>query len=403
MRKKKNRNITILSILVIFIGIGFAYLSANLSINGQSLFKKVEWSIYLDNIVEIGDSTNSGTATINQDQDTINFSTTLNTPGDIYSFTFDVVNDGTVDAVLESIEIDDSDLPDFMEVTAKYSDGEVISPTEGINIGDLLSKQNSEKILVIVRYKEDISVDDLPSEAGTTNMSITLNYAQHKRSDNALVKVYYNHNFIYSSTEQDNYTTSEGHIEITLNDNDEYEFEITPSSNDATFNVDSGLYLRPDSLYDFPPAGKYLINIDDLNRGTLGSYKDYYSENITGEKVIVYAYYEDSGNMVQIKPETENLLVTIPYQKKIYIAVRILNGSGNTYTFKNAGISLTEVVQHNQNETVEKEFENDLSCETYTGSEWYTEKALTNQVLNHKNLKNNQILYANTLKDEHCG
>ena len=402
MKNKKNKNTTILSILVLFMVVGFAYLSTNLSINGQTLFKKVEWNIYLDNIVEIKDSTNSGTAEVTQDKDTINFNATLNKPGDVYEFTFDVINDGTVDAVLDSIEIDDTNLPTFMEVSAIYSDGEEITPTEGSTKGDILSKKSSEKIKVIVKYKENISVADLPSEPGTTNMSITLNYVQHKVNDNGLLKVYYNHNFIYSTIEQGYYNLEQGLLEIVLNDND-YEFEITPASNDASFSVNPSLINTPDSLYSFPPEGKYLINMDSLNRGTLGSYKDYYEENLTGEKVLVYVYYEDSGNMIPIYPENDKLIVSIPNNEKIYVVVRIINGNGNTYTFKNAGISLVEIERHNKNDIVEKEFENDLSCETYTGSEWYTEKALTNQVLNHKNLKNNQILYANTLKDEHCG
>ena len=194
MKKNKNKNITILSILIIFMAIGFAYLSTNLSINGQTLFKKVEWNIYLDNIVEINDSKNSGTAEVNTDKDTINFNVALNKPGDVYEFTFDVINDGNIDAVLDSIEIDNTNLPVFMEVSAIYSDGEEITPTEGSTKGDILSRQSSEKIKVIAKYKEDISVEDLPSAPGTTNMSITLNYAQHKVNDNGLLKVYYNHN-----------------------------------------------------------------------------------------------------------------------------------------------------------------------------------------------------------------
>lgn len=402
MKKNKNKNITILSILIIFMAIGFAYLSTNLSINGQTLFKKVEWNIYLDNIVEINDSKNSGTAEVNTDKDTINFNVALNKPGDVYEFTFDVINDGNIDAVLDSIEIDNTNLPVFMEVSAIYSDGEEITPTEGSTKGDILSRQSSEKIKVIAKYKEDISVEDLPSAPGTTNMSITLNYVQHKVNDNGLLKVYYNHNFIYSTIQQGNFNLENGAIS-TWRSEGKYTFEITPSNDDATFSVDPGLYQREDSLYDFPPEGKYQINIDDLNSGRVATYNDYYQENISEEVVMVTLFYEEAGNMIPIYPENDKLIVSIPENKKIYVGVRIFNGNGNTYTFKDAGISLVEIERHNKNDIVEKEFENDLSCETYTGSEWYTEKALTNQVLNHKNLKNNQILYANTLVDSHCG
>ena len=401
MKKNKNKNITILSILIIFMAIGFAYLSTNLSINGQTLFKKVEWNIYLDNIVEINDSKNSGTAEVNTDKDTINFNVALNKPGDVYEFTFDVINDGNIDAVLDSIEIDNTNLPVFMEVSAIYSDGEEITPTEGSTKGDILSRQSSEKIKVIAKYKEDISVEDLPSAPGTTNMSITLNYAQHKVNDNGLLKVYYNHNFneienrlnyYRSLTQMDDGTIiSEQNTET-----NKYDLVITPNKDIAEFEV--GTLRRvtgrsPEFLIGFSQS--YIKTSDESK---IASYKDYYETPSTDVVELIYKYEDDNGNMQEILPINDDLLVNLP-DKLLKVYIRILNGNGNSYRIEDYSLMHVDIDRRKVKESplsIYYEYELGGGCEEHTATGWFTSKELTTQVTSLKGIKNNQMLYADT-------
>ena len=404
MRKNKNRNITILSILVVFIGIGFAYLSTNLSINGQSLFKKVEWDIYLDNIVEIVDSTNSGTATVNQDKDTINFSASLNTPGDVYGFTFDVVNDGTVDAYLESVDLDDSDLPDFMVVNIEYSDGQNITQTNGDLKGDILSRQNTEKIAVALMYKEDIDVDDLPTVAGTTNISISLNYAQYKRSDNALLKVYYNHNsartpsYYFPQPE----VTNDGTIVQQYNSvTDNYDVLITPSNDYAEFEIGTlrGTGNHPDF---YPGYNISYLGVSEADK--LASYKDYYEQPVNDKVEIIYKYVDEDGILREILPINEQMVISTP-NKNITAYIRILNGNGNTYTITNFYITHIDIIKDeidNGPSEIYSSYDLGGACEVHTATGWYTSLELTSEVTSLKGIKNNQILYADTEVESVC-
>lgn len=407
MKNKKNKNITILSILVLFMVVGFAYLSTNLSINGQTLFKKVEWNIYLDNIVEIKDSTNSGTAEVNTDKDTINFNATLNTPGDIYEFTFDVINDGTVDAVLDSIVIDDTNLPTFMEVSAIYSDGEEITPTEGSTKGDILSKKSSEKIKVIVKYKENISVADLPSEPGTTNMSITLNYAQHKVNDNGLLKVYYNHNFNELENRLNYYRSltqmDDGTIISEYNsETEEYDLVITPSKDVAEFEV--GTLRRvtgrsPEFLIGYSES--YIKTSDESK---IASYKDYYETPSTDVVELIYKYEDDNGHMQEILPINDDLLVNLP-DKLLKVYIRILNGNGNSYTIDDYSLMHVDIDRRRVKESplsIYYEYVLGGACVHHTATGWFTSKELTTQVTSLKGIKNNQMLYADTTTRGTC-
>ena len=401
MRKSKNKNITILSILIIFMAIGFAYLSTNLSINGQTLFKKVEWNIYLDNIVEINDSTNSGTAEVNTDKDTINFSATLNTPGDVYEFTFDVINDGTIDAVLESIVIDDTNLPTFMEVSAIYSDGEEIIPTEGSTKGDILSRQSSEKIKVIAKYKEDISIDDLPSVPGTTNMSITLNYAQHKVNDNGLLKVYYNHNanelnfdYFDTLTQMDDGTIiSDSTIESII---------ITPNKDIAEFEVGE-LRVRANGTTEFL-TGYSASYIKTSDESKIASYKDYYETPSTDVVELIYKYEDDNGHMQEILPINDDLLVNLP-EKTLKVYIRILNGNGNSYAINDFSLMHVDIDRRRIKESplpIYVQYMLSGACVNHTATGWFTSKELTTQVTSLKGIKNNQMLYADTETESVC-
>ena len=399
MKKNKNKNITILSILIIFMAIGFAYLSTNLSINGQTLFKKVEWNIYLDNIVEINDSKNSGTAEVNTDKDTINFNVALNKPGDVYEFTFDVINDGNIDAVLDSIEIDNTNLPVFMEVSAIYSDGEEITPTEGSTKGDILSRQSSEKIKVIAKYKEDISVEDLPSAPGTTNMSITLNYAQHKVNDNGLLKVYYNHNaneldleYYDTLTQMDDGTIiSEQNTETNKDD-----LVITPNKDIAEFEV--GTLRRvtgrsPEFLIGYSES--YIKTSDESK---IASYKDYYETPSTDVVELIYKYEDDNGHMQEILPINDDLLVNLP-DKLLKVYIRILNGNGNSYRIEDYSLMHVDIDRRRVKESplsIYYEYELGGGCDEHTATGWFTSKELTTQVTSLKGIKNNQMLYADT-------
>ena len=191
-RRKKNQYILILVVLLVSIGIGYAFLSQDLTINGTGKVAANNWSIYFDNLVlnqnNVALSTGDSAATINPTTLTdVTYTITLQKPGDFYEFTVDVVNDGSIDAMIGSVsnklggvEIDATHpLPSYLNYTVTYSDG---GP---IQVNQLLEQNTSETYKVRLEYRTDITANDLPSTSQTLTLNFSVEYVQ--ADENAII------------------------------------------------------------------------------------------------------------------------------------------------------------------------------------------------------------------------
>lgn len=191
MRRKNNNLLVILFLLfVLSIGIGYAYLSSNLTINGSTNVVGNTWDVHFANLQVSSGSVEATTeAAIDTNDNTlINYSVNLEKPGDFYEFTVDVVNggsiDGMIDAITSNISINNAPLiaittetlPSYLDFSLTYSDGTAIIPNHKLDAG------TQEKYKVRVEFKEDISENDLPSSSQNLNISITANYKQKNSS-----------------------------------------------------------------------------------------------------------------------------------------------------------------------------------------------------------------------------
>ena len=192
-RKRKNKYLVLLFLLVLTLGIGYAFLNQDLTINGTGKVTANNWSIYFDNLVpnqnNVALSTGDSAAVINPTTLTdVTYTITLQKPGDFYEFTVDVVNDGSLDAMVSTVsnklggvEIDTTHpLPNYLNYSVTYSDGVSIAPNHLLEAGD------TETYKVRLEYKTDITANDLP----TTNQSLTINFSVEyvQADDNAIAK-----------------------------------------------------------------------------------------------------------------------------------------------------------------------------------------------------------------------
>lgn len=170
--KKKKYVLLVLGILLL-IGIGYAALSANLKINGSSGIKNSKWIIYFDNIENEKGRVISN-ATINDDKTEIDFTIELKKPGDLYEFNVDTVNDGTIDAMIESIEMDDipEKYEDVITFKVTYNDGTELKECDELNA------ESRRNLRVYVLYREDIETSDLPEEEESISLKFKINYTQ---------------------------------------------------------------------------------------------------------------------------------------------------------------------------------------------------------------------------------
>ncbi|MBQ3306793.1 MAG: hypothetical protein IJG68_01210 [Bacilli bacterium] len=181
--RKNNKQVTTYFILLslLLIAVVYAILQANLQINGTAKIKANTWDIHFNNIQVNENSVSIGTgdspATIDPNNNCkVDFEVTLGVPGDFYEFTIDVVNAGTIDGMIGTINktlIVNNEpvesIPDYLDYIVTYSDGIEILENHKIEAG------TTETYLVRLEFKTDI--EELP-ETSTISTSLEPQYIQ---------------------------------------------------------------------------------------------------------------------------------------------------------------------------------------------------------------------------------
>ena len=189
MRYKELRRkyITFFSIALLFtIGLVYALLQANLQINGTAKIQSATWDIHFANIQVDSGSVPIGTgdspATIDTENNCyLSFSTTFELPGDYYRFTFDAVNEGGINARIDSVSAVLSSggspvsVPDYLEFYVTTLDG------RAVNSGQVIRPGASETYVVYAGFRGEAEM--LPSTDTTYSYSISFNFTQTEKND----------------------------------------------------------------------------------------------------------------------------------------------------------------------------------------------------------------------------
>ena len=176
MRKRRKLNIVlILFVVILLFGLGYAYLTTTLSINGTTDVESNTWNVYWDNI-QVSSGSVTGTQVITQptidtNKTAVSFHVNLKQPRDFYEFTVDAKNIGSIDAMIDTITKTTS-IPNYLNYTVTYDDD--IELTEK----QLLKANSTEKYKVRVEYRSDIDVIELPSTPESISLTFGLSYSQ---------------------------------------------------------------------------------------------------------------------------------------------------------------------------------------------------------------------------------
>ena len=180
IKMKKVR--TALIILVVLIGLGYAALRSGLNINGITHVQNATWDVHFENYQRTSNSTvtpSTAPDTTGNNKTTVTYEVTLNNPGDIYEFTLDVVNSGTMDVMIESFssklnntEITSSNLPGYLEYSVAYDDGVALANKQA------LAHNTQEKVKLRVKYRDDISTSVLPQTTQDLVFNFEIIYVQ---------------------------------------------------------------------------------------------------------------------------------------------------------------------------------------------------------------------------------
>ena len=176
---RKKLILSIYLILFLFIGIGYAYLTSNLSIAGNTTVATNTWNIHFEDLnVTEGSVTATTEASINGSANAITYAADLSRPGDFYEFTVDVKNSGTLPGKVAIASI--SGIPIEAEPIIDYK----ISYMNDADIttNDILNEGATKTIKVRVFYKTGIDPEDFPDEDLNLTLTFTLQYVQSDHS-----------------------------------------------------------------------------------------------------------------------------------------------------------------------------------------------------------------------------
>ena len=190
MRRNNKKLVTSLVILLILsIGIVYAYLTSNLSITGSTEIAANSWDIHFANLVVSPDSVDATTpAAIDTNDDTsITYGVKLNRPKDFYEFTVDIVNEGSLPGKVSISTLSGitSEAENIVDYSVNYTNG------NPVQIGDILNGGATKSIKVRVFYNDEIEADDLPDTNLNLTLTYTLQYVQSEEDEfdtNALVQ-----------------------------------------------------------------------------------------------------------------------------------------------------------------------------------------------------------------------
>lgn len=144
--------------------------------------------MHFENVEKIDASIEDDSYSFSDDDTTINFTVSLDKPGDYIDYKFYVVNGGTIDAALDSLTITiPEEAEDYITYTLTYYNGVATAS------GDLLKRGTNKPLKLHIEYKYDI---DEFIDLSTTTVTTSLSYKQPQTVEK------YVWNFDYEGAEQ---------------------------------------------------------------------------------------------------------------------------------------------------------------------------------------------------------
>ena len=176
-RKLKNSfYLTIFLISIFSISFGYALLNSTLIIMGTSAIQKNTWDVHFENLkVKEGSVTATTAPSITDSNRISDFTFILDKRGDYYEFTVDIVNSGSLDAMIDSVEMTPSlttEQEKYLTYTITYENNAEIKKNQLVKVNDFV------RIKVRVEFKSDITASDLPQTQQVLNLGFVVNYIQ---------------------------------------------------------------------------------------------------------------------------------------------------------------------------------------------------------------------------------
>lgn len=357
---RRNKKLFIIFLLVL-ISIGFAYLTSTLEINGTAGIGRNTWNIYFDNVVNLSGASLATTAPTTSGTTTksLSYSVNLTKPGDAYRFNVDIVNGGTLDAMITVLTNTTltAEQQEYVEYSVTYADETPLATK------NKLAKNSSDKLLVSVIYKDNITEDDMLAEDINVDIDLSIKYeqadstAQARSTGQLNVKFDYNYNIIPEFEDQSQTSSQRGSYNIKNN-----KITNTATDDDGYVHViNNQFYLSTEKKY-------YLEAEIDGEWGQVAG-------TDTQELYILSYANREGGSYKNLS--TKSVFFTVRTSEN-YIIRFDCNKNGATHSFWN--LFLTEYTESNFNAGANLAFPTNPTRTGYTFAGWYTERVGGTQV-----------------------
>ena len=304
---------------VFTLSIAYAALSVTLNIVGSAQVNASNWDIHLNNVVVTNGSVNSTAPNING-VNSLNFSATLTKPGDFYEFTVDIVNGGTIDAMINNViktPTLTAEQAKYFKYEVSYQNGDAISIKQNITAG------STTPIKVRIEYRTDLVSSDLPNSNTTLNLGLTLEYVQSDGTgnninnngalaanyqilsegtsspirfrSNAQISDFLDVEVNGSIIDKSNYTTYSGSTVIELNP--EYVLTLPAGENSLKILSSDGY---AETSFNIAANLKEFSLIDEVWSGSNKTYTFVYEEGMTWKEWLNSQYNTGMGSIIAV-------------------------------------------------------------------------------------------------------
>lgn len=309
-----------------FVGIGYAYVKRTLNINNNTKISSLSWDIHFENLnVTDGSIEPLTESTISQDKMSITSVLDFKNDGEFYEYTVDVVNNGTINAMIESVEglTLTEEQAKYFDYSATYSDGLAIANNQ------FLKGKTKETIKVRIALKDGLTITDLPTNALDIKFTFKLNYVQ---ANNSGVRV----RIPLVVDRQNENEITVGDL-VTLSSNNSEQFYVISSDQDTTKLLPKKC-LTSDSVQGDDSLLSYLSNTSYW-KDEVGDELTY-SGSYTGTPNYPYVFDSNSSVYNLVKRYKNSLIdfsinvndVKLPsYEELQGLSSSILTDSVNSY------------------------------------------------------------------------
>lgn len=184
----KSLFLIVLLVSVFGLGIAYALLSTTLTISGTTSVSAATWDIHFSNLN--ASSTGDATYTLPQFTSTTaltDYEIVLTKPGDSVTFTFDIVNAGTISSAISSLVKGTPSCSGIAGSSTGTTDGPIVcnnlsytftySDNTVVNVGDTLNKGETKSVKLTLSYNS--SATQVPAnDVAISNLDITMIYSQ---------------------------------------------------------------------------------------------------------------------------------------------------------------------------------------------------------------------------------